>query len=99
MDLIEREYHINLFDTYKELLTDKQKEYFTLHYFDDLSFAEIAEEKNVSRNAAFDQIKKVLHTLEDYEEKLKLLKKSELILEAVKDNSKLKEKVLSIIKE
>ena len=99
MDLIEREYHINLFDTYKELLTDKQKEYFTLHYFDDLSFAEIAEEKNVSRNAAFDQIKKVLHALEDYEEKLKLLKKSELILEAVKDNSKLKEKVLSIIKE
>ena len=99
MDLIEREYHINLFDTYKELLTDKQKEYFALHYFDDLSFAEIAEEKNVSRNAAFDQIKKVLHTLEDYEEKLKLLKKSELILEAVKDNSKLKEKVLSIIKE
>ena len=99
MDLIEREHHINLFDIYKELLTDKQQEYFTLHYFDDLSFAEIAIEKNVSRNAAFDQIKKTLHALEDYEEKLKLLKKSEMILEAVKGNSELEEKVLSIIKE
>ena len=99
MDLIKREYHIALFDTYKELLTEKQQEYFILYYYEDLSLKEIADFKNVSRNAVFDQIKKVINILEEYEEKLKLLKKSELILEAVKGNSELEEKVLSIIKE
>ena len=63
MDLIKRDYHIALFDIYKELLTAKQQEYFTLHYFEDFSFSEISEELNVSRNAPFDQIKKVVSLL------------------------------------
>ena len=100
MDLIEREHYINLFDIYKELLTDKQQEYFTLHYFDDLSFAEIAIEKNVSRNAVFDQIKKVLVILEEYENKLKNYQKT-LTLEEFSNKltEELKSELLSIIKE
>ena len=43
MDLIKREYHIALFDTYKELLTEKQQEYFILYYYEDLSLKEIAD--------------------------------------------------------
>ena len=31
MDLVKREYHIALFDTYKELLTLKQQEYFVMY--------------------------------------------------------------------
>ena len=42
MDLIKRDYHIALFDIYKELLTAKQQEYFKLHYFEDFSFSEIS---------------------------------------------------------
>ena len=100
MDLIKREYHIALFDTYKELLTEKQQEYFILYYYEDLSLKEIADFKNVSRNAVFDQIKKVINILEEYEEKLKVFNKSVKLEEfATKLNADLSLELLSIIKE
>jgi predicted DNA-binding protein YlxM (UPF0122 family) len=100
MDLIKREYHIALFDTYKELLTEKQQEYFILYYYEDLSLKEIADFKNVSRNAVFDQIKKVINILEEYEEKLKVFNKSVKIEEfATKLDADLSLELLSIIKE
>lgn len=100
MDLITRDYHIALFDIYKELLTAKQQEYFVLHYFDDFSFSEISEELNVSRNAPFDQIKKVVYLLEEYENKLKLYqKKQEIMNFSDKLDQNFKEELLSIIKE
>ena len=100
MDLIKREYHIALFETYKELLTDKQREYFVLYYCEDLTLSEIALEKEVSRNAVFDQIKKTVSILEDYETKLKL-HKINLDLEEFSNklSSELKNELLSIIKE
>lgn len=90
MDLLEKkEYLNNLYDYYKELLTDKQRNYFECYYCFDMSFAEIAEENSISRNAVFDQIKKIVNSLEDYEVKLKLLKKDiklNEILNKYKDN-------------
>ena len=100
MDLIKREYHIALFETYKELLTEKQKEYFILSYFEDLTLSEIAENLNVSRNAVFDQIKKTVAILEDYESKLKVYQRNLTIEEfADKLTEELKEELLSIIRE
>ncbi|RHM62567.1 MULTISPECIES: YlxM family DNA-binding protein [Coprobacillaceae] len=75
-DLLEKKQHINLLmDCYENLLTDKQREYLHLYYDDDLSLSEIALMKDVSRNAIYDNIKKAIHSLEKYEEKLQLLKK------------------------
>ena len=100
MDLIKREYHIALFDTYKELLTEKQQEYFIWYYYEDLSLKEIADFKNVSRYAVFDQIKKVINILEEYEEKLKVFNKSVKLEEfATKLDADLSLELLSIIKE
>jgi len=100
MDLIKRDYHISLFDTYKTLLTEKQQQYFILYYYEDLTLSEIALEKNVSRNAVFDQIKKVIFVLEEYEEKLRLFEKNNKILDfSSKLTVELKEELLSIIKE
>ena len=38
-----------LFDFYGDLLTDKQREYYDLHYNQDLSLAEIAASSGISR--------------------------------------------------
>jgi predicted DNA-binding protein YlxM (UPF0122 family) len=100
MDLIKREYHIALFETYKELLTEKQKEYFILSYFEDFTLKEVAENLNVSRNAVFDQLKKTIAILEDYESKLKMYQKNLSLIEfSNKLESELKEELLTIIKE
>ena len=65
----------DLIDIYGVLLTNNQLNILELYYMEDLSLKEIAEELNVSRNAVHDSLKRSLVTLEDYEEKLKLLEK------------------------
>ncbi len=65
----------NLFDLYGELLTDKQQRYFKDYYFDNLSYGEISEKYDVSRNAIFHQLKLIEKRLYFYEEKLKLYDK------------------------
>lgn len=80
-------YYSELYDLYKNLLTNKQKEYFEEYYFKNLSFGEIAENYNISRNAIYNQIKLTKEILEDYEQKLKLkskLKELENVIEDVK---------------
>ena len=60
MDILDNKNKYNqLFDFYGCLLTEKQQEYFTSYYFDDMSLAEIADEHNISRNAVHDQLKKI----------------------------------------
>ncbi|MCR5461484.1 MAG: YlxM family DNA-binding protein [bacterium] len=76
IDLIEKEKMSQLYDFYKELLTEKQRNYFEMYYFFDNSLGEIASDNNLSRNAIYDNIKKTCKILLDYEEKLHLLEKS-----------------------
>lgn len=64
-----------LYDFYFPLLTDKQRLYFEMSYFEDYTLQEIADEFKISRNAVFDQIKKTLNLLLEYESKLKLYEK------------------------
>ena len=45
-----------LFDFYGDLLTDKQREYYDLHYNQDLSLAEIAASSGISRQGVWDNI-------------------------------------------
>ena len=65
----------SLFDIYKDLLTDKQKQYFMDYYFNNLSLSEIAEKYSVTRNAIFNQLKIIEEKLIDYEKKLKIYAK------------------------
>ncbi len=55
---------------YKNLLSDKQREYLINHFEDDLSLSEIAKNNDVSRQAVYDNIKRGIKLLKDYEEKL-----------------------------
>ena len=93
----ERIKYINLYDYYGELLTDKQKEYFEDYYFDNLTLAEISENKEVSRNAVHKQLKEIEKKLEFYEEKLKLNEKI-LKLEELNIDKELQNKIEEIIR-
>jgi len=88
-------YYNSLYDLYGSLLTEKQKEYFEDYYFHNLSFSEMAEDYDVSRNAAFKQVHIVMQKLDEYEEKLKLFEKKRKINEISKQlkDEKLKEEL------
>lgn len=78
-----------LFDLYKKLLTEKQCEYFEYYYAEDYSLSEIAELLKVSRNAVYDQLKIVCGRLDEYEEKLDILKQREKLDRLAKQLRKL----------
>ena len=62
-----------LFDFFGELLTEKQREYFDLHYNEDLSLAEIAQSEGISRQGVWDIIRRAEESLRRYEEKTGLV--------------------------
>ena len=78
-----------LYDCYGELLTDKQKDYFTSYYFDNLSLQEIAENNQVSRTAVGNSLKQTNKKLEEFERVIKNVKfKDEIQVIIKKDNIK-----------
>ena len=64
----------DLLDIYGTLLSEKQLDSLVLSYRDNLSIGEIAEINKVSRAAVLDAINKGKENLEQYEEKLHLLR-------------------------
>ncbi len=80
-------YYNELYDLYGKLLTDKQRQYFEDYYFNNLSFAEIAENYDISRNAAFKQLHIVTDKLEEYESKLQLFKKKKELMKIIDNTS------------
>ena len=64
-----------LLDFYGELLTDKQRECCELHFNEDLSLAEIAEQSGVSRQGVWDNIRRGTAALEEIEEKTGLIRR------------------------
>lgn len=65
-----------LFDFYKELLTEKQREAVNLYYNEDYSLGEISENLKISRQGVYDTLKRAEKILQDYEKKLNLVEKS-----------------------
>lgn len=64
-----------LLDFYGELLTEKQRECFDLHYNEDLSLSEIAEQVGVSRQGVWDNIRRAEAALREIEDKTGLIKR------------------------
>lgn len=65
-----------LCQTYGNLLTKKQLEILIDYYDNDLSLSEIAENHSITRQAVRDNIKKGEKKLFEYEEKLKIMKRT-----------------------
>lgn len=62
-------------DFYGKLLTDKMREIMEYYYFDDLSLGEIADDVGISRQAVHDTVRRAGNLLEEYEEKLGLIRR------------------------
>ena len=56
-----------LFDAYGRLLTDRQQRLLDLYFHDDLSFTEIAERFDVTRQAVYDALRRATDELERLE--------------------------------
>lgn len=83
-DLIKTVLYNELLNLYQDLLTATQKDILIDYFAYDLSLGEIATNRNVSRSAIEDAIRKGLNKLENLEENLHLLKKKQDILEYIK---------------
>ncbi|WP_346354509.1 YlxM family DNA-binding protein [Azotosporobacter soli] len=66
-----------LVDAYGSLLTERQQLCLELHYDQDLSLGEIAEQLNVSRQAVHDMLKRSELQLQEYEDKLGLVNRQQ----------------------
>ena len=64
-----------LFSYYSELFPKKKREYLELYLEENSSLSEIAEQCGVTRQAVFDNIKKGVQKLDEYENKLGIFKK------------------------
>ena len=64
-----------MFDFYGELLTEHQRNVMESFINDDMSYSEIAENLEISRQAVYDLIKRINKQLNSYEDKLHLVEK------------------------
>lgn len=92
-------YYAELFEIYKSLLTEKQKEVFEMHFLLDFSLSEISEEKGISRQNVNDAIKGAKKKLDELESLLKLKQKHDALkeLEKTVDDKKTAEEIKRII--
>ena len=99
----DREYSIELFDYYGDLLTEHQKEILKEYYYEDLSMNEIAEIYDISKSAVQDLIKRSLMQLNDYEKTLSLIEKDhhldQILDEMRNENSELLNRFVAKIEE
>lgn len=74
--MLERiEHVVMLKDFYGPLLTEKQQSVLSLHYENDWSLAEIADNIKISRQAVYDLLKRAENSLQEYEDRLGLLQR------------------------
>ncbi|CCY45202.1 uPF0122 protein HMPREF9199_0460 [Clostridium sp. CAG:1193] len=94
----DRIYLTMLYDIYGDLLTEKERKYFEAYYFDNLSLGEISENMDVSRNAVHKSIKLVIEKLNEFESKLHLKEKNEILSKIINtiNDEELKEKLNEI---
>lgn len=73
-----------LLDYYGDLLTEKQRDFISLYYDEDLSLSEIAENEGITRQGVRDAIKRAETLLFEMEEKLGFAKRFENLEEGLR---------------
>ena len=79
-DILDERLRISeLFDHYGMLLKEGQSKLLEAYVLEDLSLSEIAETEGISRQGVHDNLKRSIKQLEEFDNKLRLIKKSEEI--------------------
>lgn len=92
--------YIELFELYQGLLTDKQREIFSSHYYYDLSLAEIAEPDGNTRQSVYAVVKMVKKKLDEYENLFHLKEKNDKLRQfALKLDDNTRSELLGLIGE
>ena len=68
-----------LYDFYGELLTEHQKQIYEAAVYNDMSLTEIADEQGISKQGVHDLIKRCTKSLQEYENKLHMIRRFEAI--------------------
>ena len=94
-----REYIIALYEIYKELLNEKERNYFEYYYFEDYSMQEIAELYKVSKAYASKYLNKINDKIISYEKILKINDRNSKIIDLLKNvnDSELKSKIIELL--
>ena len=66
-----------LLDVYGPLLTERQRRCMEMYFEMDLSLSEIGEELGISRQGAYDMLRRASNSLEEYEQRLRFLARSD----------------------
>lgn len=94
------EHYTKLFDIYKNILKEEEKEIFSDYYEEDLSMQEIADNYEISKSAVGKKIKNIENKLNNYESSLNISKNYEILNNILLENdiNKIKEKISIILK-
>ncbi len=74
-----------LYDFYGELLTDHQKQIYEAAVYEDMSLTEIAAEHGISKQGVHDLIRRCTKSLQEYEDKLHMIRRFEAIKESAQE--------------
>lgn len=80
-----------LLDIYGPLLTERQRRCMEMYFDMDLSLSEIGEELQISRQGAYDMLRRASHSLENYEQRLQLLARSDVVRDQLEQAGRLLE--------
>ena len=80
----EREYIINLYETYKNLLTQRERDYFENYHYEDYNLQEIADNYEVSKAYVGKYVNLIEDKLTNFENALYMFDKMKKIKEIVK---------------
>jgi predicted DNA-binding protein YlxM (UPF0122 family) len=94
-----REYITSLYEIYKELLNEKERNYFEYYYFEDYSMQEIADLYKVSKAYASKYLNKINDKIINYEKILKINDRNSKIIDLLKNvnDSELKSKIIELL--
>lgn len=94
--------YTRLFDCYGSLLTEKQSEALSLYFEEDLSYQEIADNLEISKQAVFDKVSRGIKVLEEIEEKVGFIRYQDGLMDLAKqfensNNAEVKDLIKRII--